>query len=36
MNGQHLTRGDAAYLGAGELVFDGEQESDFILVDTPL
>jgi redox-sensitive bicupin YhaK (pirin superfamily) len=36
VNGQHMTRGDAAYLGAGELVFDGEQESDLILVDTPL
>jgi hypothetical protein len=32
-----MTSGDAAYiLGAGELVFDGEQESDLILVDTPL
>ena len=36
VNGQHMTRGDAAYLGAGELVFDGEEESDLILIDTPL
>jgi len=36
-NGQHMTRGDAAYvLGAGELVLGGEEESDLIFVDTPL
>jgi len=36
VNGQHMSRGDAAYVGAGELVFDGEQESDLLLVDTPI
>jgi redox-sensitive bicupin YhaK (pirin superfamily) len=37
VNGQHMSRGDAAYvLGAGELAIGGEQESDLILVDTPL
>jgi redox-sensitive bicupin YhaK (pirin superfamily) len=37
VNGQHMSRGDAAYvLGAGELALGGEQESDLILVDTPL
>jgi redox-sensitive bicupin YhaK (pirin superfamily) len=36
-NGEHMTPGDAAYvLGAGELALRGEQESDLILVDTPL
>jgi len=36
-NGQHLSRGDAAYvLSAGELALDAEEESDLILVDTPL
>ena len=37
VNGQHLSRGDAAYvLSAGELALGSEQESDLILVDTPL
>jgi redox-sensitive bicupin YhaK (pirin superfamily) len=36
VNGQHLTRGDAAYVSVGELALGGEQESDLILVDTPL
>jgi redox-sensitive bicupin YhaK (pirin superfamily) len=37
VNGQHMSRGDAAYvLGAGELTLGGEQECDLILVDTPL
>jgi hypothetical protein len=32
-----MSRGDAAYvLGAGDLALGGEQESDLILVDTPL
>jgi len=36
-NGQHLSRGDAAYvLGAGELALQADEESDLILVDTPL
>ena len=37
VNGQHMSRGDAAYLlGGGEIVLDGEEESDLLLVDTPL
>ena len=36
VNDQHLTGGDAAYLGAGELTLRGERQSDLILVDTPL
>jgi len=36
-NGQHLSRGDAAYvLATGELALEAEEESDLILVDTPL
>jgi redox-sensitive bicupin YhaK (pirin superfamily) len=37
VNGRHMSRGDAAYvLGAGDLALGGEQETDLILVDTPL
>jgi redox-sensitive bicupin YhaK (pirin superfamily) len=36
VNGQHLNRGDAANVSVGELTLGGEQESDLILVDTPL
>ncbi len=37
VNGERMSSGDAAYvLGAGELAFRAERESDLILVDTPL
>jgi redox-sensitive bicupin YhaK (pirin superfamily) len=37
VNGQHMSRGDAAYvLGAGDLALGGEHETDLLLVDTPL
>ncbi len=37
VNAERMSRGDAAYvLGAGELVFRGERDTELILVDTPL
>jgi len=37
VNGEHMTRGDAAYVfGPGDLALRGDRESDLILVDTPL
>ena len=37
VNGEHMTRGDAAYVfGPGDVALRGDRESDLILVDTPL